>query len=67
YRLCGVIYFGGFHFTARIISTNGHIWFNDGKETGQNCTDEGILTASGGLQLCSAGNRHMTIGLYVKV
>ncbi|KAH9831732.1 uncharacterized protein C8Q71DRAFT_714924 [Rhodofomes roseus] len=36
YRLVGVIYFGGFHFTCRIISTDGKIWFNDGRETGKN-------------------------------
>ena len=29
YRLCGMIYFGGFHFTARIISEKGDISFQD--------------------------------------
>jgi hypothetical protein len=30
YNLCGVIYFSCEHFTARVISDNGIIWFHDG-------------------------------------
>ena len=34
YRLCGLIYYKDFHFTCRIISPNGSIWYNDGIQTG---------------------------------
>ncbi|KAI0083344.1 hypothetical protein BDY19DRAFT_863585, partial [Irpex rosettiformis] len=34
YRLAGIIYFGDFHFTCRIVDKEGGIWYNDGIETG---------------------------------
>lgn len=37
YRLCGLVYFGGFHFTCRIIASNGKIWYHDGQETEGSC------------------------------
>ncbi|KAF8875566.1 hypothetical protein BD779DRAFT_1450037, partial [Infundibulicybe gibba] len=30
YNLRGVIYYGGQHFTARLITTNGVVWYYDG-------------------------------------
>lgn len=41
YRLIGTIYFGGFHFTCRIIDSNGDIWYNDGVNTGRSSEHEG--------------------------
>ncbi|KAJ7038712.1 hypothetical protein C8F04DRAFT_910233, partial [Mycena alexandri] len=41
--LRGVIYHGSFHFTSRIIGTDGRVWFHDGMTTGQVCTDERYL------------------------
>jgi len=32
YNLCGVIYLGQFHFTARMINTNSKIWSYDGQK-----------------------------------
>lgn len=37
YRLIGMIYFRGYHFTARIIDANGDIWYHDGIKTERNC------------------------------
>jgi hypothetical protein len=34
YKLRGVIYFSGEHFTSRIITKNGMVWFHDGIFTG---------------------------------
>ena len=41
YRLCGLIYHGGFHFTCRIVDSNGDLWYNDGITTQRNCRYDG--------------------------
>ena len=38
--LKGVVYAGEFHFTARVIDCNKHIWFHDGMITGSKCEKE---------------------------
>ena len=35
--LRGIIYLGSYHFSARIIDTNGDVWFHDGRVTGEIC------------------------------
>lgn len=34
YRLCGLIYFGRFHFTCHVVDSHGNVWFHDGMKTG---------------------------------
>jgi len=41
YILNGVIYFGNYHFTSRIIDKSGLIWFHDGIATGNDVIYEG--------------------------
>ena len=43
YKLCGIVYFGDSHFTARVIYNNGMIWFHDGLETGHTLLYEGTV------------------------
>ncbi|KAK7007938.1 hypothetical protein R3P38DRAFT_2552449 [Favolaschia claudopus] len=43
YILRGVIYSGGNHFTCRVLTENGNIWYHDGIETGKDLIDEGDL------------------------
>ena len=43
YVLNGVIYFGHYHFTSRIINKSGLIWFHDGITTGNDVIYEGTL------------------------
>ncbi|KAJ7112340.1 hypothetical protein C8R44DRAFT_632156 [Mycena epipterygia] len=38
--LRGVIYLGSFHFTSRVIGSDGRLWFHDGISTGRACIDE---------------------------
>ena len=40
YKLRGVIYFSGQHFTSRIITGNGIVWFHDGLFTGRSLVYE---------------------------
>ena len=42
--LRGIIYHGGNHFSSRIISSDGTIWYNDGIETGKNSIEDGHLS-----------------------
>ncbi|KAF8581101.1 hypothetical protein K439DRAFT_1355102 [Ramaria rubella] len=40
-QLRGIIYHGGYHFTARIIDSNSNCWYYDGIETSTTCIYEG--------------------------
>ena len=40
YRLCGLVYFANWHFTARIVTDDGNIWFHDGMHTQHVCAAE---------------------------
>jgi len=41
YRLCGIIYHGNFHFTARLIDKTMNTYYYDGIKTGPECILEG--------------------------
>ncbi|KAA1479973.1 hypothetical protein DENSPDRAFT_746363, partial [Dentipellis sp. KUC8613] len=43
YKLKGVIYLGGNHFTARIVGNKGEVWYHDGIGTKHNSEYEGQL------------------------
>ncbi|KAF9464023.1 hypothetical protein BDZ94DRAFT_1162809 [Collybia nuda] len=42
-NLRGIIYGGNYHFTSRIISPNGTIWFHDGITTKSACKNQGSI------------------------
>ena len=52
--LRGIVYHGAYHFTSRIISCDGDIWFNDGISTGKSSENDGHLnhTADSRLRTC---------------
>ena len=41
--LQGLIYFGSFHFTTRLIASDGTISYHDSKAMGVNCISEGHI------------------------
>ena len=43
YRLAGMIYYNDFHFTSRVISATGDIWFHNDMQKEKNCQFEGNL------------------------
>jgi hypothetical protein len=43
YNLKGIIYHGGYHFTARIITSQRDVWYHDGMTTANECRYEGKL------------------------
>ncbi|KAH9914541.1 uncharacterized protein B0H18DRAFT_886914 [Fomitopsis serialis] len=67
YRLAGIIYFGGFHFTCRIISADNHIWCNDGRDMGSRCESQGTLKAMETHMLKTMGNRNVSVAIYVRI
>ena len=66
YRLCGMIYFKDFHFTARSFTLNGDIWFHDSADQDSLSIFEGNLkkTTSKFLQ-SDCKNRKLSIAIYV--
>ncbi|KAL6297822.1 hypothetical protein BKA93DRAFT_712740, partial [Sparassis latifolia] len=62
YRLCGMIYFGGFHFTSRIVTADKQVWYNDGISTGTYSKFE----CSSNI-LAEVENRRCSIVIYCKI
>jgi hypothetical protein len=52
YSLAGIVYFGHEHFTCRIISRAGWVWFHDGITTGHSMINEGHVNTVGSLSIC---------------
>jgi len=44
YQLKGIIYHGGYHFTARVVTSQGDVWYYDGMTTARECIYEGKLS-----------------------
>lgn len=62
-KLRGVIYGGQFHFTSRIISPDGSIWYHDGMTTQSSCSRQGSihhLSSMNYLRTCVEGDAQKT-------
>ncbi|KZT01265.1 uncharacterized protein LAESUDRAFT_603237, partial [Laetiporus sulphureus 93-53] len=67
FRLCGIIYFGGFHFTARIVDINNQTWYNDGIVTGNISTLEDTLKMAHPTLFNKAHGRFSSVTIYTKL
>lgn len=67
YRLCGLIYFGKFHFTCRVVDKHGDVWFHDGIKTGHNLVPEGNTLNLDSSVLQRAGKRKVSVLLYTSL
>jgi hypothetical protein len=66
YGLQGIVYYGDSHFTARVVSKSGMVWFHDGIATGQSLLYEGtILTFTGSFNLCRG--KEAAVVVYAKL
>ena len=63
-HLKGIVYFGENHFTSRIIARDGTVWFNDGKETGQQCINDGKLKLMNNDDLHSCRDKNLILAVY---
>ncbi|KAA1480111.1 hypothetical protein DENSPDRAFT_789969 [Dentipellis sp. KUC8613] len=62
YKLRGICYFGQAHFTSRIISKKGDVWYHDGITTKEKCIHEGQLKDIKDIYV--ANDRHASILIY---
>ena len=67
YSLCGLIYFGSFHFVSRIVDLNGMIWYNDGIQTGSVCLEEGNIENMSSKYLRRIKEKDLSTVVYVKL
>ncbi|KAF8878573.1 hypothetical protein BD779DRAFT_1447632 [Infundibulicybe gibba] len=64
YSLRGIIYHGTDHFTARVITSSGAVWYHDGMLTGANLREEGHISACQDLMTCHS--RMAIITVYIQ-
>jgi hypothetical protein len=65
-NLSGLIYHGQFHFTSRIISHNGNVWYHDGRTTGKECVPQGQLQNITNIDLNLCKERELSFAIYTK-
>jgi hypothetical protein len=65
-HLRGIVYHGGFHFTSRIISADGDIWFNDGMTTARTSEDDGHLKHTSDSRLKTCRGNNLVLAVYAQ-
>ena len=65
--LCGIVYFGNFHFTSWVITAAGDVLFYGGMVDDGNCSYDGNLRSMTVTSLHETRGRAMSIAIYYKV
>ena len=63
----GLIYHGDFHFTSRIIGTDGIVWYHDGMTTGSSCENEGYFDKFSSRNLLKYKGKKLILVVYARV
>jgi hypothetical protein len=63
----GLIYHGDFHFTSRIIGTDGIVWYHDGMTTGSNCENDGYFDKFSSNNLLNCRGKKLILVVYARV
>ena len=63
----GLIYHGDFHFTSRIIGTDGMVWYHDGMTTGSSCENEGDFDKFSSRKLLRCKGKKLILVVYARV
>jgi hypothetical protein len=63
----GLIYHGDFHFTSRIIGTNGNIWYHDGMTTRSSCENERDFDKFSSRNLLKCRGKKLILVVYARV
>jgi len=63
----GLIYHGDFHFTSRIIGTDGIVWYHDGMTTGSSCENEGDFDKFSSRKLLRCKGKKLILVVYARV
>ena len=64
--LRGVVYYGAYHFTSRIVSASGHVWYHDGMSTGNICNDDGLLNLMSDTDIKTCRSRDLVLAIYAQ-
>jgi hypothetical protein len=67
YRLRGLLYFGSFHFTSRILSPEGDVWFHDGIQTGNSFKSQGHRKFMNDQDWQTCEGRKLVMSIYAKI
>ena len=65
-ELRGIVYYGHYHFTSRIISNDKHVWYHDGITTAHACTYEGLLNHMDNHELKNCRGGSLSMAIYVQ-
>src|ERR1700731_745127 len=65
-NLKGIVYLGSFHFTSRLIESDGTIWYHDGRTTGALCEPDGNVELMSNGQLRSCRGRALVMAVYAQ-
>jgi hypothetical protein len=63
FNLKGIVYFGAFHFTARLINDNS-VWFHDGQTSAKQCDYIGDLQLFHRDDLSTCGGKQAVLAIY---
>ena len=63
----GLIYHGDFHFTSRIIGTDGIVWYHDGMTTESSCENEGDFDKLSSRNLLKCKGKKLILVVYARV
>ena len=63
----GLIYYGEFHFSSRIIGSEGDVWYHDGIATGSTCENEGHIETFSKNKLKTCKRKKLVLAVYAKV
>ncbi|KAF8227990.1 hypothetical protein L208DRAFT_1293915, partial [Tricholoma matsutake] len=62
--LRGVVYHGQYHFTCRVITCEGNVWYHDGITTGIHCINDGHLKSLSNANLKSCHEKKLVLAIY---
>lgn len=65
-HLKGIIYYEENHFTCRIISADGQMWYHDGLVNQGACIEDGKLEGTSGDELKKCQGRDLIMAIYVQ-
>jgi hypothetical protein len=63
-HLRGIVYHGEKHFTCRIISPEGEMWYHDGMTTGNSCATDIGLNVSTDAKLKTCKGKRLVLAIY---
>ncbi|KAF9455327.1 hypothetical protein BDZ94DRAFT_1371138, partial [Collybia nuda] len=65
--LRGIIYHGDNHFTSRVISREGQIWYHDGMLTKETCIEDGTLQNMSNEELKECQDKDLVLAVYSQI